>query len=60
MLLLLPGLTQTAGNTGARSGVASAEIKNDKFTNTTNGTLTVTYAVVPVAGAALAAGHQKM
>jgi len=45
------GLIQTAGNSGARVGVASGEIKNDKFTNPTNNPLTVTYTIVPVSAA---------
>jgi gliding motility-associated-like protein len=46
------GLTQTAGNTGARSGVSANEVKNDVFKNPTNGTLTVTYTVQGVTAAA--------
>lgn len=46
-----PGLTQTAGNTGARAGVAANEIQNDQFQNPGNNPLTVTYRVVPVSGA---------
>lgn len=50
-VVIQAGLSQTAGNTGARVGVANTEIQGDKFTNSTNGTLTVTYTVVPVTGA---------
>lgn len=46
------GLAQTAGNTGARVGVAATEIQNDQFQNPTNNPLTVTYRVVPVSGSA--------
>ncbi|MCB0494217.1 MAG: gliding motility-associated C-terminal domain-containing protein, partial [Cyclobacteriaceae bacterium] len=45
------GLTQTAGNTGARLGVASNEIQNDQFENLGNVPLTVTYTVQGVTGA---------
>ncbi|MBS1950893.1 MAG: internalin, putative [Cytophagales bacterium] len=48
-IVIQAGLTQTAGNTGSpRNGVTSSEIQGDKFTNSTNGTLTVTYTVAPV------------
>ncbi|MBS1487030.1 MAG: gliding motility-associated C-terminal domain-containing protein [Bacteroidetes bacterium] len=48
-ILIQGGLTQTAGNTGSpRNGVTNAEISGDKFTNSTNGTLTVTYSIAPV------------
>lgn len=50
-VVIQAGLSQTAGNTGARVGVANTEIQGDKFTNATNGTLTVTYTIVPVTGA---------
>ncbi|HLZ17597.1 MAG TPA: PKD-like domain-containing protein, partial [Cyclobacteriaceae bacterium] len=42
------GLIQTAGNNGVRHGVTGTEIQNDKFNNTTNGPLKVTYTVVPM------------
>lgn len=46
-----PGLTQTAGNTGSRIGVAAGELAGDKFQNLTNGILKVTYKVEPVSAA---------
>ncbi len=46
-----PSLTQTAGNTGVRLGVAANEIVNDRFQNLTNGVLNVTYRVEPVSAA---------
>ncbi|MFN7652299.1 MAG: PKD-like domain-containing protein [Cyclobacteriaceae bacterium] len=46
-----PGLTQTAGNAGARVGVASNELIGDRFENLTNGILTVTYRIEPVSAA---------
>ena len=47
---IAPGLTQTAGNTGARSGVLASEVQNDQFQNLTSNPLTVTYRVEPVSG----------
>lgn len=47
-----PGLTQTAGGTGARPGVTSNEIQNDRFQNPGNTPLTVTYSVQGVTAAA--------
>lgn len=46
-----PGLTQTAGNVGARAGVAVNEIQNDQFQNPGNVPLTVTYSVRGVTAA---------
>ncbi|MCO5272639.1 MAG: gliding motility-associated C-terminal domain-containing protein [Cyclobacteriaceae bacterium] len=45
------GLTQTAGNVGARMGVAANEIQNDQFQNPGNAPLTVTYSVQGVTSA---------
>lgn len=43
-----PLLTQTAGNTGVRTGVAANEIFNDRFQNLTNIVRTVVYRIEPV------------
>jgi gliding motility-associated-like protein len=45
------GLTSAAGNAIVANGVASNYLSSDKFTNTTNGNLTVHYTVVPVSAA---------
>lgn len=47
---IAPGLTQTAGNTGARNGVLANEVQNDQFQNLTSNPLTVTYRIEPVSG----------
>ncbi len=46
------GLTQTAGNTGARTGVGQNEIVNDRFQNLTTGVRTVVYRIEPVSSSA--------
>jgi gliding motility-associated-like protein len=46
-----PSLTQTAGNTGARTGVGQNEIVNDRFQNPTNIVRTVVYRIEPVSAA---------
>ncbi len=50
-VVIQAGLTQTAGNTGARVGVAATEIQNDRFQNPGNTPLTVTYTVRGVTAA---------
>ncbi len=47
---IAPGLTQTAGNTGARNGVLATEVQNDQFQNLTSNPLTVIYRIEPVSG----------
>ncbi|MFN8886434.1 MAG: PKD-like domain-containing protein, partial [Cyclobacteriaceae bacterium] len=42
------GLTPDAGNVSIANGVAASYVANDKFTNTTSGSLAVRYTVVPV------------
>ncbi len=42
------GLTPAAGNSSVQNGVNANAILNDRFTNTTNGSLTVEYTIVPV------------
>ncbi|MBX2970819.1 MAG: gliding motility-associated C-terminal domain-containing protein [Cyclobacteriaceae bacterium] len=42
------GLTPAAGNSSVQNGVNANAILNDRFTNTTNGNLTVAYTIVPV------------
>lgn len=44
-------LTQTAGNTGARTGVGQNEIVSDRFQNPTNTVRTVVYRIEPVSSA---------
>ncbi|MEQ8241771.1 PKD-like domain-containing protein [Fulvivirga sp.] len=44
-VVIAAGLTQTAGNTGVRNGVATTEVSLDQFENNTNNPLTVTYTV---------------
>ncbi|WP_343034176.1 PKD-like domain-containing protein [Fulvivirga lutimaris] len=44
-VVIAAGLTQTAGNTGVRNGVATTEVSLDQFQNNTNNPLTVTYTV---------------
>jgi gliding motility-associated-like protein len=46
-----PSLTQTAGNTGARTAVGANELVNDRFQNLTNTVRTVTYKIEPVSAA---------
>lgn len=46
-----PALTQTAGNTGARTGVGQNEVVNDRFQNPTNSVRTVVYRIEPVSAA---------
>ncbi|MFN8807672.1 MAG: beta strand repeat-containing protein [Bacteroidota bacterium] len=46
-----PSLIQTAGNTGARTGVGQNEVVNDRFQNPTNTVRTVVYRIEPVSAA---------
>ena len=49
-ILVAGGLIPKAGNAIVATGVAPAYLSADVFTNKTNGSLTVTYTVVPVSG----------